>query len=166
MKWGHSHSVWKVNNNLVGYRKLLKTGSPIFNQFCGYAFRLISPRHPAMGPEISREKPLWFSKYTTTTSFFKLWYMGSSPLIRDGTQALCIGSRSLSHWTPREVQTTFYLITNDVNIAWEANCPWLKWYPLPEAATWDSVHNTGLHRLGPEVPENLTFSVGSHLICD
>ena len=122
MKWGHSHSVWKVNNNLVGYRKLLKTGSPIFNQFCGYAFRFISPRHPAMGPEISREKPLWFSKYTTTTSFFKLWYMGSSLLIRDGTQALCIGSRSLSHWTPREVQTTFYLITNDVNIAWEANC--------------------------------------------
>ena len=77
-----------------------------------------------------------------------------------------LGAKSLSHWTTREVPTTFYLIINDVNIAWEASCPWLKWYPLPEAATWDSVHNTGLHRLGPEVPENLTFSAGSHLICD
>ena len=72
MKWGHSHSVWKVNNNLVGYRKLLKTGSPIFNQFCGYAFRFISPRHPAMGPEISREKPLWFSNKIYNNNIFFL----------------------------------------------------------------------------------------------
>ena len=28
------------------------------------------------------------------------------------------------------------------------------------------MHNTGLHRLGPEVPEGLAFWVGSHLVSD
>lgn len=61
-------------NSMLGQRLLLKTGSPIFNQFCGHVLRLTSPGHPGMGPGISREKPFWFSKYTTTKKTLNFYF--------------------------------------------------------------------------------------------
>ena len=39
----------------------------------------------------------------------QLWRVGSSSLTRDGTWALALGVRSLSHWTTREVLKVVFL---------------------------------------------------------